>query len=207
MDISPGAVMWSPEKHPEWNTMVDIGQTDGAKVLVTADDLFPQYLVGTGILRANQLDTSYDGSPTNFVQSGGTIAQGGFATNEPYVYSKELPDWGRPIAFQLVHDTGFEVYTQTLSIRRGRKGPAGPLPAQVRHLMQRSVVEFITSTPTSRRRATSRRATGRQRPGPRPPAGPQGRALPRAQSVAGRGAEFRRAMEDYQAAVHRWPAR
>ena len=144
MDISPGVVMWSPEKHPEWNTMVDIGQTDGAKVLVTADDLFPQFLVGTGILRANQLDTSYDGSPTNFVKSGGTIAQGGFATNEPYVYSQELPDWGRPVAFQLVHDTGFEAYTQTLSIRSGDKDQLAPCLRKFVPLMQRSVVEFIT---------------------------------------------------------------
>jgi hypothetical protein len=44
MDISPGAIMWSPEQHPGWNTMVDIGQADGAKVLVTADDLLRERL-------------------------------------------------------------------------------------------------------------------------------------------------------------------
>jgi hypothetical protein len=143
MDISPGVIMWSPEEHPDWNTMVDIGQTD-AKVLVTADDLFPQFLVGTGILRAKQLDTNYDGSPTGFVESGGTIAQGGFATNEPYVYSRELPDWGRPVAFQLVHDTGFEAYTQTLSIRTGDKEALAPCLRKLVPLIQRSVVEFTT---------------------------------------------------------------
>ena len=144
MDISPGAIMWSPEEHPDWNTMVDIGQADDAKVLVTKDDLFPQYLVGTGILRANQLDDSYDGSPTKFVDSGGTIAQGGFSTNEPYVYQNELPDWGRPIAFQLVHDTGFEAYTQTLSIRAGDKDRLAPCLRKLVPLIQRSTVEFIT---------------------------------------------------------------
>jgi hypothetical protein len=143
LDISPGAIMWSPEKHPDWNTMADIGQDD-AKVLVTADDLFPQFLVGTGILRAEQLDTSYDGSPSKFVESGGTIAQGGFATAEPYIYSRELPDWGRPVAFQLVHDTGFEAYTQTLSIRSGDKEWLAPCLRKLVPLVQRSVVEFIT---------------------------------------------------------------
>lgn len=44
MDISPGTIMWSPEQHPGWNTMVDIGQADGAKVLVTADDLLRERL-------------------------------------------------------------------------------------------------------------------------------------------------------------------
>jgi hypothetical protein len=144
MDISPGAIMWSPEQHPDWNTMVDIGQADGAKVLVTADDLFPQYLVGTGILRANQVDDSYDGSPTKFIDSQGTIAQGGFATAEPYVYSKEIPEWKRPVAFQLVHDTGFEAYTQTMSIRSGDKDALAPCLRKLIPLIQRSAAEFIT---------------------------------------------------------------
>jgi hypothetical protein len=145
MDISPGAIMWSPDEHPEWNTMVDIGQDDtGAKVLVTADDLFPQYLIGTGILRADQVDESYDGSPSKFVASGGKIAQGGFSTNEPYVYEKELPDWGKPINFQLVHDTGFEAYTQTMSIRAGDKERLAPCLRKLVPLIQRSTREFIT---------------------------------------------------------------
>jgi hypothetical protein len=144
MDISPGAIMWSPDQHPDWNTMVDIGQDDDAKVLVTADDLFPQYLVGTGILRANQIDGSYDGSPSKFIGSGGTIAQGGFATSEPYVYSKEIPDWGKPIAFQLVHDTGFEAYTQTMSIRSGEKDQLAPCLRKLVPLIQRSIVEYAS---------------------------------------------------------------
>jgi hypothetical protein len=145
MDISPGAIMWSPDEHPEWNTMVDIGQDDtGAKVLVTADDLFPQYLIGTGILRADQVDDSYDGSPSKFIGSGGKIAQGGFSTNEPYVYENELPDWGKPINFQLVHDTGFEAYTQTMSIRAGDKERLAPCLRKLVPLIQRSTVDFIT---------------------------------------------------------------
>jgi hypothetical protein len=144
MDISPGAIMWSPEEHPEWNTMVDIGQADDAKVLVTKDDLFPEYLVGTGILQDNQLDESYDGSPTQFLENDGKIAQGGFSTNEPYVYQNELPEWGRPIAFQLVHDTGFEAYTQTLSIRAGDKDKLAPCLRKLVPLIQRSTAQFIT---------------------------------------------------------------
>jgi hypothetical protein len=143
MDISPGAIMWSPDRNPEWNTMVDIGQDDDAKVLVTKDDLFPQYLVGTGILRADQVDDTYDGSPTKFFESDGTIAQGGFSTNEPYVYSHD-PGWGKPLAFQLVHDTGFEAYTQTISIRTGDKDRLAPCLRKLVPLIQRSTVEFIT---------------------------------------------------------------
>jgi hypothetical protein len=144
MDISPGVVMWSPDRHPDWNTMVDIGQDDSAKVLVTADDLFPQYLVGTGILRANQIDGSYDGSPSKFINSDGKIAQGGFATSEPYVYQHDIPQWGKPIAFQLVHDTGFEAYTQTMSIRSGDKDRLAPCLRKLVPLIQRSIVEYAS---------------------------------------------------------------
>jgi hypothetical protein len=144
MDISPGVVMWSPDRHPDWNTMVDIGQDDSAKVLVTADDLFPQYLVGTGILRANQIDGSYDGSPSKFLDSDGKIAQGGFATSEPYVYQHDIPQWGKPIAFQLVHDTGFEAYTQAMSIRSGDKDRLAPCLRKLVPLIQRSIVEYAS---------------------------------------------------------------
>jgi hypothetical protein len=143
LEISPGAIMWDPEAHPDWNTMVDIGQTD-VPVLVTADDLFAQYLVGTGILRQRQVKAEYDGSPKRFLESGGEIAQVGFATAEPYVYEKELPDWGKPLAFQLVHDTGFEAYTQTLAVRAGDKARLAPCLRKLVPLIQRSTVDFIT---------------------------------------------------------------
>jgi hypothetical protein len=141
MDISPGAIMWDPATHPDWNTMVDIGQSD-SQVLVTKDDIFPDYLVGSGILRESQLVPEYDGSSKRFVDSGGEIAQGGFATAEPYIYEHDLPEWGKPIAFQLIHDTGFESYTQTLAVRAGDKDKLAPCLRKLVPLVQRSIVDF-----------------------------------------------------------------
>jgi len=142
MDISPGVIMWDPSTHPDWNTMVDIGQTD-SKVLVTKDDIFPDYLVGSGILRQSQLLPEYDGSPDKFLDSGGEIAQGGFATAEPYIYQNDIPAWGKPIAFQLIHDTGFEAYTQTLAVRAGDKDKLAPCLRKLVPLVQRSIADFI----------------------------------------------------------------
>jgi hypothetical protein len=141
MDISPGVIMWDPATHPDWNTMVDIGQTD-SKVLVTKDDIFPDYLVGSGILRQSQLLPEYDGSPAKFLESRGEIAQGGFATAEPYIYEHDLREWGKPIAFQLIHDTGFEAYTQTLAVRAGDKDKLAPCLRKLVPLLQRSIVDF-----------------------------------------------------------------
>jgi hypothetical protein len=142
MDISPGVIMWDPATHPDWNTMVDIGQTNSS-VLVTKDDIFPEYLVGSGILRQSQLLPEYDGDPAKFTNSSGELAQGGFATAEPYIYQFELPTWRKPIAFQLIHDTGFEAYTQTLAIRAGDKDKLAPCLRKLVPLVQRSVADFI----------------------------------------------------------------
>ena len=70
------------------------------------------YLVPTGVLKKEQIDGSYDGTPANFVSSGGKVAQQGFASAEPYIYQNEIPQWGKPVKFQLIHDTGYPIYSQ-----------------------------------------------------------------------------------------------
>jgi hypothetical protein len=143
LDISPGMIMWDPEVHPEWNTIVDIGQTD-EKVLVTGDDLFPEFLIGSGILRKDQVDPSYDGSPTRFLDSKGEVAQGGFATAEPWLYEYATKGFDRPVSYQLIHDSGFQSYTQTLAIRAGDKARLAPCLRKLVPLIQRSIADYIT---------------------------------------------------------------
>jgi hypothetical protein len=88
LDVDPQVILWDPAAHPDFNTISDIGQTD-TKVLYYQGSPFMDYLLGSGILRASQVDGSYDGSPSRFVASGGRIAVQGYATNEqlPNVYS------------------------------------------------------------------------------------------------------------------------
>jgi hypothetical protein len=142
LDISPGMIMWDPKAHPEWNTIVDIGQTD-QHVYVTGDDLFPQFLIGSGILRKDQVDPSYDGSPTKFLESKGQVAQGGFATAEPWLYEHATEGFDRPVSYQLIHDTGFQSYTQTLAIRAGDKGRLAPCLHKLVPIIQRSIADYI----------------------------------------------------------------
>ena len=79
--------------------------------------VFPDYLVGKGIVQQSQIEGGYDGTPARFVAEDGKIAQQGFASAEPYIYENEVPEWGKPVAFQLIHDTGLEIYSQTMSTR------------------------------------------------------------------------------------------
>ncbi len=61
LKYSPAILMWDAETHPDWRTVADIGRSD-ASVVVSKEQLFPQWLVARGLLKESQLDTSYDGA-------------------------------------------------------------------------------------------------------------------------------------------------
>ncbi len=82
----------------------------GTKVLYFNGAPFMDYLTGAGILKKSQTDGSYNGTPARFVASGGTVAQQGFATAEPYEYQYEISQWKKPVTYQLVSATGYDPY-------------------------------------------------------------------------------------------------
>jgi len=142
MDISPLAIIWDPATYPQFHAIRDIGQTD-TQVLYTDGLTYMEYLVGSNILRRSQLNGSYDGSPALFVQSDGKAALQGFATSEPYLYEHEIKQWGKPLRFQLIHDTGYPVYFAATSIRAGDKAKLSPCLAKLVPILQQSQVDFI----------------------------------------------------------------
>ena len=142
MDISPLAIIWDPQTHPEFNTIVDIGQTD-TQVLYTEGLSYMEFLVGSGILRRSQLNGNYTGSPDLFIASRGKAALQGFATSEPYLYQNEIPQWKKPLKFQLVNDAGYPVYFSSMSIRAGDNAKLAPCLKKLVPILQRSQVDFV----------------------------------------------------------------
>ena len=114
-DTNPQILMWGPEAY-SFSSFEDIGQSD-AVVVYFAGGVFIDYMVDAGILRADQVDPSYNGAPARFVAEGGAIVQQGFATSEPWLYENALEEWGKPVDFLLIHDSGFEIYAQPLVVR------------------------------------------------------------------------------------------
>ena len=144
LEISPIMIMWSKDKHPEFNTIADIGQTD-TKILYYQTDTYMQYLLGAGLVRASQLDGSYDGTLTRWVASDGAIANGGFATSEPYIAANELPGKKYPNTdLQLINDTGYPMYGQALTIRPADKEKLAPCLEKLVPILQQATVDFIT---------------------------------------------------------------
>ena len=145
LEISPIMIAWNKDAHPDFNTIADIGQTD-TKILYYQTDTYMQYLLGAGLVRSSQVDGSYDGTPTRWVSSNGTIANAGFATSEPYIYKAELPG-GKSypnIDLQLINDTGYPMYGQAIVVRQGDKEKLAPCLKKLVPILQRAEVDFIT---------------------------------------------------------------
>ena len=115
LEINPQIIYWDPETYPDVETLADLGEED-MTINVFAGGTFADVFVAEGIWNEGQIDPSYDGSPARFVAEDGAIAQQGFASAEPYTYENVFEEWGKPVAFQLLHDAGFQVYSQTLAI-------------------------------------------------------------------------------------------
>ncbi|WP_261558225.1 hypothetical protein [Frankia tisae] len=148
-EVSPGMIMWDKSRHPNFTTLVDIGQTD-TKVLYYETDAYMQYLLGAGILRRGQVDGSYDGSPSRWVAEDGKVAQAGFATSEPYIYKNELGDGhSYDVNLQLVNDTGYPVYGQALSVRTGDEAKLAGCLKKLVPIVQRSQADFMAHPQTA----------------------------------------------------------
>ena len=104
---------------------------------------YMRYLVNSGQVDEGQLDGSYDGTPAVFVSEGGKIAQQGFASAEPYIYEHEVKEWGKPVAFQLVHDAGWQTYAAPLAVRAEEFDGLKDCLAKFVPIVQESVVDFV----------------------------------------------------------------
>jgi len=148
LEKNPQMVMWDPATYPDVNTLKDLGDA-GITISVFGGGVFAEVFIAQGIWSADQVDPSYDGSPANFIANGGTIAQQGFASAEPYDYEKVFTDWGKPVKLQLLHDAGFPVYSQTIAIRSAEKDALDECLKALVPLIQRATVSFVTNPDTA----------------------------------------------------------
>jgi chemotaxis protein histidine kinase CheA len=144
LEKNPQIIMWDPETYPDAKTIADLGKT-GATIQVFAGGTFIDIFVNEGIVSADQIDPSYDGSPARWVAENGAVAQQGFASAEPYVYQNEIEEWGKPVAFQLIHDAGFEIYSQALAVRTGDLEELRPCLELLVPIVQQAVVDYVAS--------------------------------------------------------------
>jgi hypothetical protein len=109
--------MWPADVY-DFETVAEIADSD-ATVLVFGASAHVRWMTGTGLIREEQIDGSFDGSPSRFVVEGDLVQQN-FITNEPWLYQNEIEDWGgRPIEFLVMAEHGWDTYpgVGSLSVR------------------------------------------------------------------------------------------
>ena len=144
----PQMLMWDPETYPDVEGIADLG-TEGVSIRVFPGGTYIDYFVGAGVLSADQIDATYDGTPAVFVSENGAIAQQGFASAEPYIYENEVTEWGKPIAYELINDAGYPKYAAVMSvIPENVTEYADCLTALVPVLQQATVDFFAEPQPT-----------------------------------------------------------
>jgi hypothetical protein len=141
MDKSPLVLMWDPAAHPDFHSIADIGRTD-TRVLYFQGAAYMDYLVGSGKLRRNQVEASYDGTPSRFVAERGRIVQQGYLTNEVYQYEHELDQWKKKVAWTLVNDAGYPNYPEAMAIRPDRRAELSACLHRLVPILQRAGVEY-----------------------------------------------------------------
>ncbi|MBB1025900.1 MULTISPECIES: ABC transporter substrate-binding protein [unclassified Dietzia] len=142
LDINPQMIMWDPETYPDVARIADL-KDEGTRVLYFEGNAYMDYLTGEGILDPAQVDGSYDGSPSNFVAAGGTVAQQGYASAEPFIYENEVPEWGKPVAYELLHDTGYPIYKSMMAVRSAELEDNAACLEMLVPVLQQAEVEYF----------------------------------------------------------------
>ena len=140
LEKNPQMVMWDPDTYPDVTGIRDIGER-GIIVQVFGGGTFPDVFIAQGIWDEDKVDKSYQGSPARFITDG-DIAQQGFASAEPYQYEFVHTDYGKPVAFELLHDAGFEIYSQTIGVRNGQIEELRPCLERLVPIIQQASVSF-----------------------------------------------------------------
>ncbi|WP_420453735.1 ABC transporter substrate-binding protein [Ilumatobacter sp.] len=142
LEINPQIIYWDPATYPDVETLADLGDEE-VTINIFGGGVFSDVFVANGTWSEDQVDPSYDGSPARFISEDGAIAQQGFASAEPYSYEEEFEEWGQPVAFQTLHDAGFEVYSQTLAARPDDIAELSDCLSAFVPMVQQAAIDFI----------------------------------------------------------------
>jgi hypothetical protein len=142
LEKNPQAVIWGD---PSWDftSVADIGAA-GVTYLAFEGSTYLDLWTGKGLLKPEQIDTSYQGGEARFIAEDGKITQQAFVTSEPYRLEFETPEWNKPVKFLLVGDA-LGVYQSALSIRSDRLEANRACLEKLVPIFQQSIVDYYAN--------------------------------------------------------------
>ncbi len=148
LDESPIMVMWDPTTYPDVKTIKELGQAltkTGGVWRYFAGSAYIDYLTNAGYMTKAEQDSSYDGTPANFVAAGGKDVQQGFASAEPYIYAHEVPAWNKPVKYALVSSTGWDPYQSEMAVRTADFTKLTPCLKALTPVLQQEEVNYFAN--------------------------------------------------------------
>jgi len=142
MEKNPQIIMWDPATYPDVHTIADLG-TEGVRIRYFEGAAYMEYFAESGILSRDQLDSSYQGGPADFVAAEGHDAQQGFGSAEPYIYEHEVPDWGKPVAYQYINDAGWTNYAESIATKPENIEKYADCFAKLVPILQQSTIDYL----------------------------------------------------------------
>jgi hypothetical protein len=141
-DISPLVILWDKDKFPNAKTIKDIANDPAiAKITIFGASAYMDYLIAQGLVPKEKVDLNYQGDKI-LVTEGATTAHQGFATAEPFQYAN-LKTGAINTAYQLINDTGWNLYPEALAIRTDKLDASkGCLKALV-PMFQQAQIDYI----------------------------------------------------------------
>lgn len=143
LDVNPQIVMWDPATYPDVRTWADVAAS-GAPVVYSEGKIFMDHLIATGVVRPEQADASFDGTPSRFVAERGRVMQQGYVSNEPYRWEHDVKGWLKPVDALLVHESGYEIYPHAWSVRTGELDALTPCLTALVPMLQRAQIDYVT---------------------------------------------------------------
>lgn len=140
LDINPQILMFDPAQY-DFKSIADIGKSD-ASVLYFEGLPFMDYLIDQKMLKKDQVDASFNGSPARFIASGGKDVIQGYASNEPYRYENDIDNWKKPVSYLLINDSGYEIYPENLAVRADAVEPNADCLSVLVPKMQQAIVDY-----------------------------------------------------------------
>jgi hypothetical protein len=144
MNLYDNVFFWNPAKH-NFSGISDIGSSGATLLSYGTGGALNLYLEAKGELHKSQIDGAYNGSPADFVASGGDLISGGYATYEPYYYSHQLAAWNKPIAYQLIETTGYNPYSNTTFVTPANLKKYSSCLAKLVPMIQQSQISYLKS--------------------------------------------------------------
>ncbi|MGH3215026.1 MAG: hypothetical protein ACRDL9_10695 [Trebonia sp.] len=144
MEEYDNVFFWNPSSH-NFSGISDIGSSGATLLSYGTGGALNLFLEAKGELHHSQIDGAYNGSPADFVASGGALISGGYATYEPYYYSHELAAWNKPISYQLIATTGYNPYSNTTFVTPSNLKKYSACLTKLVPMIQQAQISYLQS--------------------------------------------------------------